>query len=114
MVDYNTFHVGDSGILFKFRAIKAEDLQPMDISTATEMYMLFKKPDGTSFYTEAQFSTDGSDGYIQYTSIAGDLDTVGTWQVQGFITLPSFSGRLEKKKFKVESSLYTGEFEETP
>lgn len=107
MIDINTFHTGDWGILFKFRLINKDTNAVVDISAATNKYMYFKRPDGTSFIKTAAFSTDGTDGYIQYVSVADDLDAVGEWLIQGFVELPTKGVATEKIKFKVKATIYT-------
>ncbi len=62
----------------------------VDISGATTKNIKLKKPVSSTVLTKAAaFTTDGTDGKIQYTSIAGDLDEIGVYNVQAYIILPS-------------------------
>jgi hypothetical protein len=65
-----------------------ENGSALDIHTATVKQITFKKPDNSIVTVTAAFTTDGSDGKIQYTAAANFLDHPGTYQYQGVITLP--------------------------
>ena len=43
------------------------------------------KPDDVVVTKTADFLTDGTDGYIYYTTLANDLDVIGVWKLQGHI-----------------------------
>jgi len=80
-------HVGDVGT--KFRVIIVdEDLQPVDVSSATVKKIYFKKGNGSKLVKTALFLTDGKNGVIQYIGISGDVDTPGRWQMQGWVEMP--------------------------
>lgn len=48
--------------------------------------MIFRDPDGNDATVVAAFATDGSDGIVQYTLVAGDIDERGNWQVRVVVT----------------------------
>ena len=55
----------------------------IDYSDATTLNIIFGVPDGTTLTKTAAFTTTGTDGKIQYVSIANDLTPAGTWTIQG-------------------------------
>ncbi len=57
----------------------------VDISTATTRQLILGKPDGTSLTKSGTFTTDGTDGKLQYTTIVSDLSVIGWWKIQGYI-----------------------------
>jgi hypothetical protein len=59
----------------------------LDISAATVKQLIFRKPGDTIVTKDAEFVTDGSDGKIDYTTVAGDLDQDGTWEIQAYIEM---------------------------
>ncbi len=61
----------------------------LDISAATALQFIMKKPDRTLLTVTAIFVTTGVDGKIQYTTVAGNMNVVGIWHLQAKITLPS-------------------------
>lgn len=86
-------------------AIKALFLDPsgdaLDISSATTKTIKFKKPDGTCASKTADFLTDGTDGYLVYLTEEDFLDTVGFWEAQGYIVMPTWTGHNEADMFEV-------------
>jgi hypothetical protein len=98
-------HVGDIGTVFE---VTLQDCDvPLDVSTATEQIIYLLKPDGTLLEKDSVFTTDGTDGKIQYVAIAGDLDQEGSWKIQAKVTLPSGSWSSDIDKFKVTGNLAT-------
>lgn len=78
-------HKGDIGTTFMV-TIKDENDTVKDISAYTTRQLLFRKPDGSTVLTKtASFYTDGTDGKIYYTTVSGDLDTVGIWRLQAYL-----------------------------
>lgn len=76
--------VGTIGLVFR-ATVKDETGAVMDLSDAESLTFAFRKPLTTSaMEREAEPTGDGSDGQIQYTTEAGDLDRAGPWSVQGF------------------------------
>ena len=63
----------------------------IDISAATLKEFIIQRPDGTNLTPNksTSFVTDGTDGKIQYTTLAADLNVTGNWKVQAHIILPS-------------------------
>ena len=84
-------YIGDVGTIIRVDA-------GQDISTATTLDIKYRKPDGT----EATWTgvLDGTN-FVRYTTIAGDLDQTGGWQIQLVIALPGWSGCGETTGFTV-------------
>ena len=99
----NEIHKGDIGTVF---VVTVQDgSSAVDVSGATTKQVLFRKPDGTVVANDAEFTTDGTDGKIQYTSVADDLDTVGQWHIQARVTLPAGTWRSDVGVFQVHENL---------
>ena len=77
----------------------------LDISSATVTELIFKKPSGTVVTQTAGFTTDGTDGKIQYITIAADIDEFGTWHLQARIVMPSGTWKSDVGHFVVASNL---------
>jgi BppU N-terminal domain len=82
-----------------------EDGAALNIASATGKKIILGKPDGTRLEKEAAFVSDGSDGKIKYTTIAGDLDAAGVWQAQAEFTLSGFTGRGTMTTFEVKPNI---------
>ena len=99
-------HNGDVGTVFRLSIVDTAGTA-IDVSTATVKYIYFQDPSGVKTQKTAAFYTDGTDGKIQYTTIAGDIDKVGTWMVQGYVETSLGKFWTEKDSFKVYSTLAT-------
>lgn len=77
-------HKNDVGV--RFRAlIKDENNTVKDISTVTLKQIKLQKPSGDIITANATFVTDGTDGYVYYDTIDGDLNEVGLWRIQAYV-----------------------------
>jgi hypothetical protein len=75
-------HVSDVGTVFLVTIMDSSS--PVDLSTGVSAsnVILFLKPDRTTFSASATFTTDGTDGKIQYiTSSSSILDQSGGWHI---------------------------------
>jgi len=99
-------HNGDIGTIFRLTITDIEGIE-IDVSSANVKYIYFQDPTGTRVQKIAAFFTDGKDGKIQYTTIAGDIDMVGTWQIQGYIETNIGKFWTKKGYFNVYSTLAT-------
>lgn len=96
--------VGDIGTVF-ILTVKDQDDAVVDISGASTKQIIFREPDDTAVVKTAAFTTDGTDGKMQYTTVADDLDQVGEWQHQGKVVIGSGTWKTDIEKFKVYSNL---------
>ena len=60
---------------------------PLDLSAATALWMFLRNPADRLLKKAATPLTTGTDGIIQYTTVAGDIDLAGDWQVQALAVL---------------------------
>jgi hypothetical protein len=97
-------HCGDAGVSIGIRVV--ENGVPVDISSATLMRIYLKSPDGdTVKCMTAGFKTDGSDGILEYVTVAVDLDEPGEWTIQGFVEFGVYSLWTDMGKFLVECNV---------
>lgn len=96
-------YVGDIGTIF--RATVKDGGVAKDISSATKIELTFRKPDGTEATKTATFTTDGSDGKMQYTSVLNDLDQAGRWILQGYLETPAGKWHTDLYHFLVMENL---------
>jgi len=99
-------HLGYIGLILR-PTIKDEDDVVVNVSTATTKQIKLEKPDGTQIAKTAAFYTNGSDGIIQYTTIAADIDQVGRWKAQGYIVTPTRTFGTSIHTFDVKGNIYT-------
>ena len=97
--------LGDVGTVFKIRVIDCDTGAVIPIDAATTLKITFKKPDKTIVTKTAVFSTDGTDGYLQYITIVDDMDQVGIWTLQGYVAGVAFKHNTAIGKFTVADNL---------
>lgn len=95
--------VGDIGTVVEVTV--TEDGTAIDISGATTKTMRFRRGDGTILDVTASFSTDGTDGKIQYAMLSGNLNSAGVWEVQGKAAAASWTYYTGIGQFMVEDVL---------
>lgn len=76
-----------------------------DISQYDTLQIIFTKPDGVTLTKEASLYSDGTDGKMMYNSQEGDLDTVGFWQIQGYLATTLVSYHTEIGRFRIHRNL---------
>jgi hypothetical protein len=101
----------DIGTVFEATILDKGVVLP--IGAATSIVFIFAKPtlkppvegDVTRLVKTATFVTNGTDGKIKYTTIAGDLDRPGTWKVQAIVTLPTGNWHSKVREFTVNKNI---------
>lgn len=88
------------GTLFKVRIVD-EDGVVVNVSTATTKEIILRNPAGTGTAYAASFTTDGSDGYIQYVGTSGLLNMLGIWEMQSHVVIGSNEWFGTVTKFRV-------------
>lgn len=97
--------LNDIGTLIKITILDEND-EVVDISSATAKTITFKKPSsGTTVVKTASFFTDGTDGILKYVTLAADLDEVGTWRLQAYVSLSTGSWYSSINSFTVACNL---------
>ena len=97
-------HVNDIGTVL-VSTIK-DGTSIVDISGDTIKQIILGKPDGTSLTKSGVFTTDGTDGKLQYTTVSGDLNLKGVWKIQGFIITSGGSWGSSTGLFEVHSNIF--------
>lgn len=92
-------------IKFKIRFVDSDSGSVVDVSAATTLMIKFRKPDQTAVQQTATFTTDGSDGYIEYTTDNTDLDQSRMWHIQGFVSGVGLQNSTELGHFEVKKNL---------
>jgi hypothetical protein len=77
-----SIHKTAIGVLLQIRAVDSNGA-PVDLSGTTEKAIRVEKPDGTTTEYTASFTTDGTDGWLEYTTTTSDaINMAGGYQYQ--------------------------------
>lgn len=97
--------VNDFGTVLR-TTIKDQDNVIVDVSSASIIQIILRTPKGEFVIKIASNTTDGTNGQIQYTTIAGDIEEVGTWGFQARVKLSSTQNfKSSIHQFEVASNL---------
>jgi hypothetical protein len=97
-------HKGDIGTVFELTVRDQDGV--VDLSGATVKDFYFRQPSGkTKPKVTALFKTDGTDGILTYTTVAGNLDENGTWQLQADVETSNGRWRTNIVTFVVHANL---------
>lgn len=81
---------GDYGQVIQLTVLDTDTGEAGDVSGyAASQSMVFRDPSGNDGTKVAAFTTDGSDGLVQYTLVDGDIDEDGNWNVRVILTSAS-------------------------
>lgn len=92
-------HYGDIGVNFNITVMNGTEI--LNVSNANSISIIFQKPDSSDLTKIAVLTTNGTDGKIKYTTVAGDLDQIGTWQIQARVDFGASVFSTDIQKFKV-------------
>jgi hypothetical protein len=81
----NEVHLNDYGTVFRFTLYNRGRTVNLANPVATTKDFIFVDPDGNSFTKAGAFYTDGSDSIVEYATLAGFINKIGTWRVQVYI-----------------------------
>lgn len=98
-------YVGDEGTIFRVQILDCATGSMLPVDGATVKEIVFEDPLGGVVRKTAVFTTDGTDGYIEYVIIAGDIDMSGTWILQGYVEGVGFKNSSSKGTFEVSDIL---------
>ena len=96
-------HLDDVGTSFEITLYDCDGI--VDLTGALSLLYKFTDPNGVTTQKTASFLTDGTDGKLVYNTIAGDLDSVGTWKLQAYVQLATGSWNSNIETFKVYDNL---------
>lgn len=99
----NEIHKDDIGTVFTLTVKDGSAV--VNVASASSKLIKFRKPGGVIISKTAEFVTDGTDGKIKYTAIAGDLDQSGPWTFQAVLTFASGTWSSDIHKFTVYPNL---------
>ena len=97
-------HVNDYGTIIRatvYDTTSTGGSSVADISDASTKQFTFKRPDGTTFTKTAVFTTDGTDGNIQYVTESGVLNGAGRWNLQAYVKTSAGNWNTSVGNFKV-------------
>ena len=101
-----TVQLNDIGSVLRVTVRESSDQSAVAVSSATVTKdIILEKPDGTNVTKAASFTTDGTDGKIQYATISGDMDAAGTWGLQASVVLTSHTIKSTRVRFEVKENL---------
>ena len=101
---------GDIGTVLRWTV--SENGQAVDVSPAITKQVKIIKPNGTQITKSLSNSTkdsdrkDGTDGRVEYVTVAGDIDQKGTYNWQLFIVVNNWTGNSQRGTFIVEDVLF--------
>jgi hypothetical protein len=93
-----------AGVLIEF-VVLDDAGAPLDISGASTKKLYFRKPNGITISKDAEYTTNGADGKLQFSTTANDLSPYGLWQVQAYLIKSGLDGRTETATFNVLKNL---------
>lgn len=97
--------VGDIGTVFIVTIIDCDTGLPIDVSAATTKTIKFLMPDLSVLEKPAIFTTDGTNGKIQYAIVDGDLSQPGRWKIQGYVVDGGYTNHSSVEEFTVLANL---------
>jgi len=97
-------HASDIGVVFSV-TVKDSDDDAVDISASVVKEFYFLKPSDVVLTKAAAWGSDGSDGVLQYTTIAGDINEAGRWRLQAHISDASSDLKTNIVNFDVYGNL---------
>lgn len=93
-------HVGDVGLAIRIHVHEAG--VPVNLSSASSVSLKILKPNGVAVTKTASFPNGGTDGWLEYVTVPGDLDRPGTWRAQPVVTgLAGWTGHATTVSFVV-------------
>lgn len=98
-------HQDDIGTRFLMTVKDGSDF--VNISGATSLRVDIRKPSDTLINRSALRFNDGSSvsGVMYYDTVAGDIDEVGNYKLQGVVTLPSGTYHTDIQTFKAHCNI---------
>jgi hypothetical protein len=96
--------VGNVGSVIR-RTVKDQDGTAIDLSTASPKQFLIRRADGSVVTKSVSFTNSGTDGKVQYTTVAGDLNTPGLYRLQGKFTVGASTYYTNIDTFQVLANL---------
>lgn len=99
-------HLGDIGTVLRF-TVKEQNVA-LDISAATVKTLKLRKKDKTVIERDLDFTTDGTDGDVEYVTVDGDIvGNKGKWLAQVYLEMPGGKWHTSKVEVEVDDNVDT-------
>ena len=101
-------HVNDIGTIFRvtiYDTTSTGGSVIADVSGASAITYTFKRPNGTTFSRTGTFTSDGTDGKMQYSVVTDDFDEAGSYKLQGKVVISDGTFYTDIHTFKVHRNL---------
>ena|SRR4030065_697218 len=99
-------HVGDYGFPMQIVVVDRRRNKPLtQIGTYETKQILFRSPAAVIKVVDATLLNDGSDGKIEYVFEEDDLDEIGTWEYQVFLSGPNGVVHSDIETFEVGDNI---------
>lgn len=95
----------DTGVNFVVTLLDEQTNQILNISSATNINFIFRRPDKVTYIVDGSLYTDGTDGKVQYTSQPSDMTVAGLWKFQVSYQLNGATKLSSYTTFQVSSNL---------
>ena len=102
-MSWDNIQVDDFGWVGKLTL--KQDGVAVDISSYTTKQYILTDPSETSTTKAVAFDTDGTDGTLAYTTLTGDIDSVGNWHVAARIIKVGSELTSDPHEFRVKARL---------
>ncbi len=99
----NEIHLNDLGTAL--RILVKDGTATVDISGASTKNIILKKPSGVVMTKTADFTTDGTDGKLEYITATADINEWGPWKIQANIITASTNFKSDIGEFTVYVNL---------
>ena len=96
-------HLNDIGT--RFLATIKDNGIVVNISNASQIQMIFRRPSDELFYRVGSLLTSGIDGKVYYDTVSGDLTEIGMHKLQAKVYLPSGTYYTDIYSFQVHCNL---------
>lgn len=98
----NKVHQDSIGTIIELTVMDSSSNSADDIASATVTKFVMLKPKSREVLeVDAEFSSNGTDGKLKYTTVEGDLDESGIWKIQVYIESPQWIGYTDQETFIV-------------
>jgi hypothetical protein len=78
---------------------------PVDISLASTLNVLLRKPDGSTLIEDAALASGGTDGILQFIDTIGIIDQPGRWLYEAYVELSDGKWYTESASFMADSPI---------
>ena len=96
-------HVNDVGT--RFLATIKDNGEIVNISNASQVQMIFRRPSDELFYRVGSLLNSGINGQVYYDTVVGDLVDPGMHKLQAKVYLPSGTYYTDIYSFQVHCNL---------